>query len=646
MSAICGVYDKNAPGDFAEAEEMFHELGKHKFDTSNSWHDETVFLGCHLLQVVPESINEILPFYDPESSLVITADAIIDNRAELFRLLAIPAKAQDMADSLLILAAYKKWGVECPQKLAGDFAFAIWDKEKQALFCARDQVGKRTLYYYHSHDRLAFCTLIKPLFNLSVIKKQLNDVYVADFLALPTVIGEVDPTLTIYQDIYPLPPAHAMLVNADGKKHWQYWSINNNQPIRYSCDGEYEEAFREVFTEAVKCRLRSIKPVGVFLSGGLDSSSVAAIAAKFKSDKIYGFTQVPMEGYKEWLSPRRIADESEYVKELAAFCGGLETAFIASEGISSLDEINYNIQAIEQPYKTFENSYWMNEILRRASAIGVGVMLDGQSGNATVSWGNWDAYIRYLLKSLQLKEYYRENRLLSEKTNAKLMRLIMNDLYQYVPHQIRKYRYESKGGENYFQTLSPINPEFMCSMQVESRFARLGIDPFFLKKGGSFEQRTKLLRPANFSHLGTMETKIPLDLGIVRRDPTRDKRLIEFCMNIPENQWVHSGNERRLIRRAMQGYLPDMVRLNTTVKGKQAADWIQRIVPQWETIIAEMATIGAGELERKYLDIARIKNLLHKNRVLDSGDGNNAEIRMMIRALIFTRFLRKEFGNE
>lgn len=648
MSAICGVYYNNVAGGFAEAEAMFNELGKHKFDASHSWQKENVFLGCHLLQIVPESYNEILPCCDPESSLVITADAIIDNRDELFKLLGIPKQAQNMADSLLILAAFKKWGVKCLEQLAGDFAFAIWDEKKQELFCARDQVGKRTFYYYHSHGTFAFCTLMKPLFNLSVIKKQLNDVYVADFLALPAVTGEVDPTITIYKDIYPLPPAHAMLINAEGKKQWQYWCVEQNNPIRYSSDAEYEEAFREVYTEAVRCRLRSIKPVGVYLSGGLDSSSVAAIAAKLnhKNEKIYGFTQVPMKGYVNWLPQRQIADESQYVKALAEFCGGIEANFVASEGISPFNEIDSKIRTLEQPYKTFENSYWMNEILRRAAAMGIGVMLDGQSGNATVSWGSWDAYTRYLLKSLRLKEYYKEKRMQSERRKGQVLRMILSDLYQYLPRRFRRYRYEAKGGENYFYTLSPINPAFMQAMQVEKRFARLGIDPLFLDKADSFVQRTKLLRPAGFSHLGAMETKAALDLGIVRRDPTRDKRLIEFCMNIPENQWVRGGNERCLIRRAMRGYLPDMIRLNTTVRGKQAADCMQRIAPQWEQITAEVAAIGKSELERKYLDINKIKNCLNENRGLDSSNGNNAAVRLMIRALIFTRFLRAEFGNE
>ena len=126
-----------------------------------------------------------------EASLVITADAIIDNRAELFEIFAIPVEEQNMPDCLLILEAYKKWGVKCPEYLIGDFAFAIWDKQKNELFCARDHVGKRSIYYYDSPDVFAFSTLIEPLFKIDGVNKRLNETYIADFLAITSVRHEL-----------------------------------------------------------------------------------------------------------------------------------------------------------------------------------------------------------------------------------------------------------------------------------------------------------------------------------------------------------------------------------------------------------------------------------------------------------------------
>ena len=149
-----------------------------------------------------------------------------------------------------------------------------------------------------------------------------------------------------------------------------------------------------------------------------------------------------------------------------------------------------------------------------------------------------------------------------------------------------------------------------------------------------------MLDHATFSHLGAIETIRALTFGIEKRDPTRDKRVIEFCINLPENQWVRNGEERSFIRHAMKGYMPDKVRLNTTVRGRQAADWIQRIIPDWDKTWQEIATIGENELERKYLDIPLIKDTLEKNKTLKEDDDGLSGINLLIRALIFARFLR------
>ena len=109
----------------------------------------SVFLGCHAQWITPESINEPLPYYHYEAQVAITADAIIDNRKELFDQLQIkPEDRKEMPDSQLILLSYLKWGEECPKYLIGDFAFMIWDQRNQKLFGARDASGYRTLYYF------------------------------------------------------------------------------------------------------------------------------------------------------------------------------------------------------------------------------------------------------------------------------------------------------------------------------------------------------------------------------------------------------------------------------------------------------------------------------------------------------------------
>src|SRR5699024_5934631 len=140
----------------------------------------------------PESIGEQLPFYDYDRQLAITADAIIDNREELFDRLGVDhGERKLMPDSQLILLAYSKWGDEVPKQLIGDFAFMIWDEKNQKLFGARDFSGSRSLYYFHHNQRFAFSTVMEPILKLPYVKRQLNENWLAEYLAISTMIDVI-----------------------------------------------------------------------------------------------------------------------------------------------------------------------------------------------------------------------------------------------------------------------------------------------------------------------------------------------------------------------------------------------------------------------------------------------------------------------
>jgi len=136
-------------------------------------------------------------------------------------------------------------------------------------------------------------------------------------------------------------------------------------------------------------------------------------------------------------------------------------------------------------------------------------------------------------------------------------------------------------------------------------------------------------------------TKHSLAYGIPLRDPTMDKRVIEFCLSLPENQYVRNGRDRFLIRRAMKGILPDEVRQNVTMHGKQNADLAQRLQSCWTELAEEIKDIGLLETERKYLDVAKIRFELEKYKTINDDAADDFGLRMLIRSLIFSRFLRQ-----
>lgn len=282
MSAICGIYyHRGGSVCPTTGVAMLDAFKQYHADDRGSWFKAGVFLGCHAQHITPESEHEKLPFFDEQTDLAITADAIIDNRQELFDRLAITYEQRNsMPDSLLILEAYKKWGHDCPKYLIGDFAFVLWDGRCRELFCATDALGTRTLYYSHTAGVFAFSTLMKPLFVVPEIERRFNDIWIADFLAMPWVMHQLDHELTLYEHIYLLPAGHTLTVGPKGISKAVYWQVTRQTELRFSSDAEYVEAFLEVFGEAVRCRLRSIRPAGVMMSGGLDSTSVACMAAQ------------------------------------------------------------------------------------------------------------------------------------------------------------------------------------------------------------------------------------------------------------------------------------------------------------------------------------------------------------------------------
>ena len=183
-------------------------------------------------------------------------------------------RGEVVPDSSLILYAYHRWGETCVDHLLGDFAFAIWDAHKHHLFCARDHMGVKPFYYYSTDGLFAFASEIKALFCVPGIPRNTNE----KTLAFRLAEIDPDPAATSYLQIHRLPAAHAMTVSLSGLRIYPYWSLDPRHEIHFETDEEYENAFRTLFIDAVRCRMRSSHPLGSELSGGLDSSSVVCVA--------------------------------------------------------------------------------------------------------------------------------------------------------------------------------------------------------------------------------------------------------------------------------------------------------------------------------------------------------------------------------
>jgi asparagine synthase (glutamine-hydrolysing) len=275
MSGFVGLIDLDgAPVDRPLLERMTASMAFRGPDALNVWTSTSgsVGLGHALLKTVADTGADEQPAH-LDSDLWIVADARVDGREDLVKALAGGGRSVPFTtpDGELILHAYSVWGDACVDHLIGDFAFAIWDGSKRRLFCARDQFGVKPFLYARVGTQLVVSNTLGPIRLHPGVSDRLNDVAIADFLVLRY---NQDAATTTFADVQRLPPAHTLSCGNGVVRAHRYWSLPVGDPIRYRRQSEYVEHFRDIFEQATADRLRT-KRAGVFLSGGMDSPSVA-----------------------------------------------------------------------------------------------------------------------------------------------------------------------------------------------------------------------------------------------------------------------------------------------------------------------------------------------------------------------------------
>lgn len=647
MSAIVGIlHTDKEPLDIQQGRDLMKSLQHYPSDDIDMWSNKRVFLGCHAQWITPESIGERLPYFDYERQLSITADAIIDNRDELFNKINVDyAQRKIMPDSVLILLAYHKWGDEVPKHLHGDFAFMIWDEKEQKLFGARDFSGARTLYYHHGLNRFFFSTTIEPLFTLPYIEKKLNEEWMAEFLAIPTMVEAVDMNSTVYRNIAQIPPSHSITVVNDTVTLSRYCTIEVDEDLKLQSNEEYEEAFQDIFQKAVKVRTRTHGEVGSHLSGGLDSGSVVSFAAKElkkENKKLHTYSYIPEDSFTDWTPKYYQADESSLIKETIDYVGNISSNYLSFEGMDPLSSLDDFMELMEMPYKFFENSFWLKGINEIASKQEMKILLNGSRGNHSISWGSWKLNMDYytsLLKKLKWSLLYRELDYYTKNYHMGKSNMLPIITKQACPTLSAIFK---KGPQNDNQFPDMINPSFADKTKV---FEKLQHHHFNLN-AGAFKNLTEY-RKNYYKQLyvwnknGVAEAKLSLRYSMWNRDPTNDINVIRFCLAIPREQYVLNGMERSFIRRATKSLLPNRVRFNYHTRGLQGADVIHRIEKHWNSFLEELQMVTHDSLVSEILDVDVIRKSLSKlgNKPRPDLIFEN-DFKVLTRSLIVYRFMK------
>ena len=542
MSAITGIFYRDGRSVDPELiKKMNNKLSHRGPDGSSTWCEGSVALGHQMLFTTAESLHEKLPFEDEESGLVITADARIDNRKELSELLELE-DTEEVSDSLFILKAYEKWGEDCPDKLLGDFAFAIWDKNNEKLFCARDHMGVKPFYYYLSDDAFLFATEMKAILCNPEVPHKLNQLMVA--LGLTTTAGEMN--LTFYEKILRLPSAYLFKIDFSNTVKRKYWELNRGLKIRMESDEEYVNKFREIFEQAVKCRLRSDHKIGFELSGGLDSSSLVSIAKEsFKKNKncIDTFSLITKD-FPE-------GDESFYIEKMIDF-GGINPHLLLVDQISPLNDIKKILWHLEQPNISPNVPLFWN-LHKKMQNKGVRVLISGYDGDSVLSRGQ--NYLKELTIKFQLKLLIQEINCSSKVQNVNPLKIAMTKVFfPLIPLKLKKLWQWNKRGQGDF-VLN--NKELNRKWDLKKKYEDYDITSINLNTAKEFHYI--LITQASHQHAFEVMDKLSSAFFIEPRYPYFDKRLVEFCYALPSSQKFKFGWDRYILRRSMAGFMPEEI---------------------------------------------------------------------------------------
>jgi asparagine synthase (glutamine-hydrolysing) len=510
-----------------------------KADAHVFFESDTVVLANDLLYTTPEASS--LQGICRNERFILVGSCRLDNRAELAKKLGLD---DSQTDYEYLLASFVTYGSDCVKHLLGDFSFAIWDTQEHKLFIAKDHLGIKPLFYYQDTDKFVFSTAIHTI--KSVVVPKLNEQYIAK--ELKCFLPEVEETF--FADIHRFRPAHYALVNTTNgmQEPVRYWEL---MPLDISAFKTTEERYaelRRLFTEAVLCRARTSKNVGVQLSGGLDSSAIASILARhIPKDRLHTYAFV-------------LSDKTRPYSERGIDEQGTQQAMIEYSGL--LPENHHKIEEFhfKDVFEEFERSnlimgghansdcIWQDTLFKTAAENNVGFIMSGFPGDECVSNSGSRYYYDYI----------------GNRDIKALFRMIVKNPLR-GPKRILDY-YIARQSGFYIKGYDKVQMS-RSLLREDSPWHKLPPDGSY-KFYPTFKAllKSQICRP-HTCHRTESEGAYALSHGMETVYPLADIRLIAFVYSLPAEMFAPEPYSRAVFKNMCIGLLPERVRLQPKNSG-------------------------------------------------------------------------------
>jgi asparagine synthase (glutamine-hydrolysing) len=530
-----------------------------------------VWLGHKRLSILDLSPRGHQPMSDPQRRFWIVFNGEIYNFKEVRgRLRRQGCEFHSDSDTEVILRAYEVWGEECLQRLNGMFAFAIWDDRDKTLFMARDRLGVKPLYYAEWPDGIAFASEIKGLLQLPDVPRELNRDGLPKYL---TFLWVPDPD-TLFRGIKKLPPGHKMLWR-DGQKRIAEWWDAPLHGAAHKSEAEWVQNIQRVFSESVQRRLVSDVPLGVFLSGGLDSSAVLAMVREKTRNPIITYTV----GFRpQDLALDVIPDDVRFARLMAANAEPLDYNEIELEP-SGFEYWPKLVWHLDEPVA--DPAAISTYLICRAAKQKATVMLMGVGGEEL-----FGGYPRHLAAKLAIQ--YRklpaawrnvfERRVAHQPISSadKMSRRLRN-----LKKFLRSARFPFE--QSYLGFCSYYTPEELGTLlgrpvSHEEVYAQ-HID--YLRRAAAMEPLNRIFYLDVKTFLPCLNLayadKCSMAASVEIREPLLDYRLVELALTLPANRKIRGLEQKHIFKRAIAPWLPrDIVKREKAGFSGPVRAWIRK----------------------------------------------------------------------
>jgi len=582
MCGICGIINlNNKPAEESKLPPMMSAMKHRGPDDEGTFSEDSTALGFVRLSIIDLSDAGHQPMLSEDGNYVMVFNGEIYNYIEIREeLQALGHYFRTKTDSEVLLRSYIQWGADCMQKFNGMWAFAIYNRNDKTLFAARDRFGVKPFYYSADDSRFVFASEIPPI--LSVLEKNPlpNKQAIFDFL----VFNRTDQNeFTFFEGIKKLQHGHCLSIQQNQIRIEKWYDLRSNIKSSFTSSDE----FRELLSSAIGLRLRSDVPVGVCLSGGLDSSSIVSIL-------LNDFNKTDLNTFSAVYNKGQTGDETEFINEYRPLLKNMY--FTTPDAVSLEDDLVQFVKAHAEPIPS-TSPYAQYKVMKLAQGKVV-VTLDGQGADEELAGYHYffGFYFKDLLSTGRISTLLKELYLYMKKHRSSMG--IKSFVFFLLPKNIRtKARVNEKGY---------LNTDFVNLFNKTNSIAG--------NLYGSVSLNDSLIDHFEFKleHLLKWEDRNSMWFSLESRVPFLDYRLVEKSLASPGNMKIKNGMTKHILREAMAGILPEKIRLRRDKIGfgTPQDEWLRE--PSWQNIVNEVLESKSFQ-SRNFIDSKIAKEQYQKH---------------------------------